>query len=458
MALLKTISGFRGTIGGKPGENLTPVDIVGCTAAYGKWILEQHDSATVIVGRDGRKSGAMVSQLAVQTLRAMGINVLDADLSTTPSIEVAVTHYKTQGGIIFTASHNPKQWNALKFLNDKGEFISKADGQRILKIEADRDYVFADVDQVGSYKLVNDVIDLHINQILKLPVLNIDLIKSQNYHIVVDCINSTGAISIPPLLDKLNCSYTLINEKIDGEFAHNPEPLPHHLIDLADAVVKEGAQMGIAVDPDVDRLAFMSEDGSFFGEEYTLVAAADFILSKTPGPTVSNLSSTRSVADVTNKFGQSYHAAAVGEVNVVEKMKAVKACIGGEGNGGVIYPELHYGRDALVGIAFILQLLAERSMSLSEIKKTYNQYEIRKHKIELTDDLDVPKLLKALEEKYAHEQTNTVDGLKIDLAEGWVHLRKSNTEPILRVYSESVSAEAADRLAEMIKTDVKNLC
>lgn len=457
MALLKTISGFRGTIGGKPGENLTPVDIIACTAAYGKWILEQHQKATVIVGRDGRKSGAMVSNLAIQTLMALGINILDAGLSTTPSIEVAVPHFKAQGGIIFTASHNPKQWNALKFLNDKGEFISKEDGQRILKIEAANDFEFADVDQVGTYTQVDDVIDIHIDAILKLPVLDLELIKAQKFHVVIDCINSTGAISIPPLLDKLNCTYSLINETINGEFAHNPEPLPAHLTELSKAVLDEKAQLGIAVDPDVDRLAFMSEDGSFFGEEYTLVATADFILGKTPGPTVSNLSSTRSLADITKKHGQSYHASAVGEVNVVNQMKAVNACIGGEGNGGVIYPELHYGRDALVGIAFILQLLAEKSIKLSELKKSYSQYEIRKHKIQLTKDLNVDHILKMLAEKYAHEETNTIDGLKIDMADGWVHLRKSNTEPILRVYSESVSAEEADRLAEMIKNDVKNL-
>ena len=333
MAILKTISGFRGTIGGKSGENLTPLDIVGCSAAYGTWILEQHSNPTIIVGRDGRMSGETVSDLAVQTLRSLGINIIDAGLSTTPSIEMAVQYSDAQGGIIFTASHNPKEWNALKFLNDKGEFISAKDGNRLLEIEAAKDFDFCPVDQIGNYLIGDDIIEDHIDHILALDVLNIDLIRSKSFHVVVDCINSTGAISIPPLLDKLNCTYTLINSEISGEFAHNPEPLPAHLVQLAQKVIEENAHLGIAVDPDVDRLAFMSEDGSFFGEEYTLVAAADFILSKQKGPTVSNLSSSRALSDVTNKHGELYYTSPVGEVNVVAKMKEEKAVIGGEGNG-----------------------------------------------------------------------------------------------------------------------------
>lgn len=457
LAILKTISGFRGTIGGKAGTNLTPVDIVACTAAYGTWINEQHEEASIIVGRDGRISGELVSSLAIQTLRSLGINVIDAGLSTTPSIEMAVQNTTAKGGIIFTASHNPKEWNALKLLNEKGEFISAADGKKILSIEADQSFEFVPVDKLGKYNKTEEVIADHISEILKLKVVDLNLIKSKNFHVVVDCINSTGAISIPPLLDKLNVTYSLINEEISGEFAHNPEPLPAHLVELSDKVVSEKAHLGIAVDPDVDRLAFMSEDGSFFGEEYTLVATADFILSKQKGPTVSNLSSSRALSDITNKHGQEYHAAAVGEVNVVTKMKDVGAVIGGEGNGGVIYPELHYGRDALVGIVFILQLLAEKETSMSSLRKEYNNYEIRKHKINLTPTMDVDNILSELKQKYANEKINTIDGLKIDMDAGWVHLRKSNTEPILRVYSESISAEDADKLAEMIKLDVQNL-
>lgn len=457
MALLKTISGFRGTIGGFAGENLTPIDIINCTAAYGHWLKQRNSKPTVIVGRDGRISGPLVSSLAIQTLLSIGIDVIDAGLSTTPSVEMGVKYTNSDGGIIFTASHNPKQWNALKFLNHEGEFISKEAGQYILSKEAEGNIEFAQVDQIGQYKTIDNLIDLHIASILDLDIIKTDIIAAKNFTIVVDCINSTGAISIPPLLDKLNCKYILINEDINGDFAHNPEPLPSHLTDLSKAVIEHKADLGIAVDPDVDRLAFMCEDGSFFGEEYTLVAAADFVLSKTPGNTVSNLSSTRALADVTSNYDQSYQASAVGEVNVVSTMKASSAVIGGEGNGGVIYPKLHYGRDALVGIVFMLQLMAERAKTATELRREYPDYEIRKHKIELTKDLDVDNLLSKLKEKYSTERINTIDGLKIDMTDGWVHLRKSNTEPILRVYSESHSAEEADRLANMIIKDVELL-
>jgi len=457
VALLKTISGFRGTIGGKVGSNLTPLDIISCTAAYGVWLKKQNKHPLVVVGRDGRISGPMVSHLATQTLLSLGIDVLDAGLSTTPSIEMGVKYKHADGGIIFTASHNPKEWNALKFLNHKGEFISKEVGAEILRIESEGDIEFASVGQLGKYTEYEGLINEHIKSILELDIINIELIRNQQFSVVVDCINSTGAISIPLLLEKLGCTFRLINGEMTGEFAHNPEPLPAHLTELADTVISSQVNLGIAVDPDVDRLAFICEDGRFFGEEYTLVAAADFVLSKKSGNTVSNLSSTRALSDITNKYDQSYQASAVGEVNVVNTMKSSNAVIGGEGNGGVIFPALHYGRDALVGIAFMLQLLAERQIKMSELRDSYPNYEIRKHKIELTEDLDVDDLLSKLNIKYANEQINTIDGLKIDMKDGWVHLRKSNTEPILRVYSESHSAEEADRLANMIITDVENL-
>jgi len=458
LTLIKSISGFRGTIGGKSGNNLTAADIVACTAAYGSWILETGKAAKVIVGRDGRISGNIVSNLAVNTLLSLGIDVVDLGLSTTPTVEMMVPDLSAGGGIIFTASHNPKQWNALKFLNDKGEFISGDEGKRILELEKEAAAIYADVDELGHYSKKEDAIALHIDKILDLDIIDIETIKRKKYTVVVDCINSTGSISIPPLLDKLGCRYILINDDLSGDFAHNPEPLPAHLSGLSQAIKDNGADLGIAVDPDVDRLAFVCEDGSLFGEEYTLVAVADFILSKTPGNTVSNLSSTRALSDVTLKYGKTYYASAVGEVNVVNKMKEVDAVIGGEGNGGVIYPGLHYGRDALVGIAFVLNLLADKDISLSALRKTYKDYEIRKHKIQLSEGMDLKSIFDSLQDKYAKEQLNLEDGLKIDMENGWVHLRKSNTEPILRVYSESTSAEQADQLAEMIINDVKNLC
>jgi len=457
VALLKTISGFRGTIGGTPKTNLTPLDIVACTAAFGQWMLSCDVPKKVIIGRDGRISGDLVSALSSNTLLALGIDVVDLGLSTTPTVEVMVPKLSAGAGIIFTASHNPKQWNALKFLNHKGEFISGEIGNTILSLEAKSEFDFAEVDDMGTYSTYDNAIAEHVQDILNLDYLDIAAIQKRKFHVVIDCINSTGAISIPPLLDKLGCTYELINGEVNGEFAHNPEPLPAHLVDLCEKVASSSADLGIVVDPDVDRLAFVSDNGVFFGEENTLVAVADFVLSKKPGNTVSNLSSTRALSDITKKHGASYFASAVGEVNVVNKMKESNAVIGGEGNGGVILPDLHYGRDALVGIALFLNLLCDKGMSCSELYESYPKYEIRKHKIQLQEKMDLDKIFSELKTKYADEQINTIDGLKIDMKNGWVHLRKSNTEPILRVYSESSSAEEADQLAEMIINDVKSL-
>ena len=455
MTLIKSISGIRGTIGGKPGENLTPIDIVECTTAFGLWILKNHSNPKVVIGRDGRISGAMVSSIVSQTLISLGIDVVDLGYSTTPTVEMAVVFESAAAGIVLTASHNPKQWNALKFLNHKGEFISKADGEELLSyIEAGK-LEYKEVDHLGAYTTKDGSIEEHIQAILDLETVNADLIRSKNLKVVVDCINSTGAISIPPLLKALGVDYVLLNEEITGDFAHNPEPLPAHLVDLCDAVVKEKADFGIAVDPDVDRLALVSDDGTLFGEEYTLVAVADYLLSKKSGNTVSNLSSTRALSDITAKYGGSYYASAVGEVNVVEMMKAKDAVIGGEGNGGVIYPGLHYGRDALVGIAFVLSLIAERSTSLSALRASYPDYYISKNKIQLDDSINLDEIFKALREKFKDERLNDIDGLKIDFEEGWVHLRKSNTEPIIRVYSESKSEEKSKHLAMQVIDIVK---
>ncbi len=455
MTLIKSISGIRGTIGGKPGENLTPIDIVECTTAFGLWILKNHSNPKVVIGRDGRISGAMVSSIVSQTLISLGIDVVDLGYSTTPTVEMAVVFESAAAGIVLTASHNPKQWNALKFLNHKGEFISKADGEELLSyIEAGK-LEYKEVDHLGAYTTKDGSIAEHIQAILDLDTVNADLIRSNNLKVVVDCINSTGAISIPPLLDALGVEYVLLNEEITGDFAHNPEPLPAHLVDLCDVVVKEKADFGIAVDPDVDRLALVSDDGTLFGEEYTLVAVADYLLSKKAGNTVSNLSSTRALNDITAKYGGSYYASAVGEVNVVEMMKAKDAVIGGEGNGGVIYPGLHYGRDALVGIAFVLSLIAERSTSLSALRASYPDYYISKNKIQLDDSINLDEIFKALREKFKDERLNDIDGLKIDFEEGWVHLRKSNTEPIIRVYSESKSEEKSKDLAMQVIDIVK---
>ena len=457
MTLIKSISGIRGTIGQKAGENLSPQDVVECTAAFGYWLLQKGAPAKVVIGRDGRISGHMVSQLASATLIGLGIDVVDLGYSTTPTVEMAVPMEKAGAGIIITASHNPKQWNALKFVDHNGEFISKADGEALLKLLDDGEITYAEVDQLGSYSQNDRYISRHIEAVLNLPWVDASLVKGKDFKVVVDCINSTGAISIPPLLDALGCKYVLLNEEVNGEFAHNPEPLPKHLTGLCDAVQQENAMLGVAVDPDVDRLAFVCEDGSLFGEEYTLVAVADYILQQQKGNTVSNLSSTRALRDVTLKHGGQYFASAVGEVNVVSKMKEVEAVIGGEGNGGIIVPGLHYGRDALAGLAIFLTYLAKRDIKASELRATYPDYFMVKDKIALTPEIDVDLLLKELEEVFQSEEYSTIDGLKIDFEHGWVHLRKSNTEPIIRVYSESGSVEEAQALAQRMHHEVANI-
>lgn len=454
MALIKSISGFRGTIGGRPGDNLTPQDIVECTAAFGQWVINNTGINHIVVGRDGRISGEIVSSLVVNTLRSMGINVTDLDLSTTPTVEIAVPMEGAGGGIILTASHNPREWNALKLLNQKGEFISARDGADVLEIVAARSVEYAPVDKLGSYRQVDTYIQIHIDKILAHPLVDIEAIRSKNFRIVVDAINSTGAMSVPPLLEALGCECILLNGEVNGHFAHNPEPLKEHLGQLSTEVRMQKAQLGIAVDPDVDRLVFMCEDGELFGEEYTLVAVADYVLSKRPGNTVSNLSSTRALRDVTLKYNGAYYAAAVGEVNVVEKMKSVNAVIGGEGNGGVIMPDLHYGRDALIGIALFLSHLAHAGKQLSTLRKTYPDYQMSKTKIDRSPDIDLDKIFSTLKQKYQREQLNTEDGLKIDFEDGWVHLRPSNTEPIIRIYSESHSAVIATNLARKIIADI----
>ena len=442
---------MRGTIGGTPGDNLTPLDIVEMTAAYGSWLKLKGANHKVVLGRDGRISGSMVSDLSTQTLLALGIDIIDLGLSTTPTVEMAVPHLQAGGGIIFTASHNPKEWNALKLLNEKGEFISARDGKDILKIAEERNFTFSEIDSLGSYHSNNEMIEYHIDAILDLPFIDVDLIQKQKFKVIVDCINSTGAISIPPLLDRLGCQYELINYAVDGNFSHNPEPLAINLTGLATSVVNAEADFGIAVDPDVDRLVFMNEDGDLFGEELTLVAVADFILSRKAGPTVSNLSSTRALRDVSKSYGQPYYASAVGEVNVVQKMKDVGAVIGGEGNGGVILPDLHFGRDALVGIAIMLNLLAEKKILISALKKSYPEYYIIKEKVALDESLNLEEILNKVKNSYITEDINEVDGLKIDFKDGWVHLRKSNTEPIIRIIAESTSQNAAKKLIDKIK-------
>jgi phosphomannomutase len=450
MTLIKSISGIRGTIGGSYNASLTPFDIVECAAAYGQWLKDQHHKPKVIVGRDGRISGPIVSELAINTLLAIGIDIVDLGLSTTPTVEMMVTHLNAQGGIIFTASHNPEDWNALKFLNSKGEFISAEDGKKIIALIKAGNFVYSDVQSLGIRTSFDQSIEKHINEILALPYIDKDLIKTAKLHVVVDCINSTGSLSIPPLLHKLGVDYTLINEIPNGQFAHNPEPLAHHLTQLSEMVTSLKADMGIAVDPDVDRLAFMMEDGTLFGEEYTLVAIADYILSLKGGNTVSNLSSTRALADITKKYGFEYHAAAVGEVNVVTKMKEVNAIIGGEGNGGVILPELHYGRDALVGIAIFLTYYAKKNQKMTDLKAELPQYVMIKDKID-AQKINIEIAFETLKTHFANEKINTIDGLKIDFEEGWVHLRTSNTEPIVRIYAEASSEEIVKGLIQRVK-------
>jgi phosphomannomutase len=457
MTLIKSISGIRGTIGGKVGDNLTPIDVVKFTSAYGMWIKRQRNKENyrIVVGRDARISGEMVQSLVMNTLVGMGIHVIDLGLSTTPTVEVAVPMEHADGGIILTASHNPKQWNALKLLNQKGEFLSAADGEEILRLAESDDLTFNEVDDLGKITINDAYIDLHIDEVLNLPLVNVEAIKKAKFKVVVDGVNSTGGIAIPRLLDSLGVHAVELYCDPTGHFPHNPEPLKEHLTDLSEMVTKEHADFGIVVDPDVDRLAFICEDGEMFGEEYTLVACADYVLSNTPGSTVSNMSSTRALRDITQKHGETYEASAVGEVNVVELMKKNKAIIGGEGNGGIIYPELHYGRDALVGVALFLSLLAEKKISVSELRKSYPSYFMSKNKIQLTPTIDVDKILSEMATKYTNEEISTVDGVKIDFPENWVHLRKSNTEPIIRIYTEAKSQVAADELATKIMGEIK---
>lgn len=455
MTLIKSISGIRGTIGGQPGDSLSPLDIVKFTSAYARWLTERNKNKglTVVVGRDARISGEMVQSIVNGTLLSCGINVTDLGLASTPTVEVAVTELKAHGGIILTASHNPKQWNALKLLNEKGEFLNANDGAFILDVAKNEQFSFTDVDLIGKLNFRNDLDEIHIQKILDLPLVDVEAIRNAGFKVAIDAVNSVGGLILPKLLKalgvtKVNCLFCEPN----GEFPHNPEPLPEHLTAISDLVIKEKADLGFVVDPDVDRLAIVNEDGSMFGEEYTLVAVADYILQHKKGNTVSNLSSTRALADVTKSAGGEYSASAVGEVNVVTKMKETNAVIGGEGNGGVILPELHYGRDALVGIALFLTYLAKRKLSCTALRKTYPEYIISKNKIELSPELDVDTILKNVAEKFKHEKVNTIDGVKIDFAEGWVHLRKSNTEPIIRIYAEAATVAEANKLADKIKS------
>jgi phosphomannomutase len=459
MTLIKSISGIRGTIGGTVGANLTPIDAVKFASAYGSWLKQQRkkDNYRVVVGRDARISGEMIQNLVMNTLVGLGIHVIDLGLSTTPTVEVAVPMEHADGGIILTASHNPKQWNALKLLNAKGEFLSGKEGQLILDIAESDDMNFSDVDHLGKITKNEAYIEMHIDEVLNLPLVNIKAIEKANFKVVVDGVNSTGGIAIPRLLERLGVHVVKLYCTPNGQFPHNPEPLKEHLTDLSERVVKEHADFGIVVDPDVDRLAFVCEDGEMFGEEYTLVVCADYVLSQTPGPTVSNMSSSRALRDVTEAHGQTYEASAVGEVNVVELMKKNKAIIGGEGNGGIIYPELHYGRDALVGVALFLSFLAEKNISVSTLRASYPSYFMSKKKIELTPNLNVDAILEAMKNRYANEDITTIDGIKIDFAENWVHLRKSNTEPIIRIYTEAKSQKEADALADKIIAEIKEV-
>ncbi|GAA4040631.1 phosphoglucosamine mutase [Flavobacterium chungnamense] len=457
MTLIKSISGIRGTIGGKVGDNLTPVDAVKFASAYGTFLKNNSskEKLTVVIGRDARISGSMIHNLVQNTLIGLGINVIDLGLSTTPTVEVAVPLEKADGGIILTASHNPKQWNALKLLNEKGEFLNGADGAKILEIAEAEAFDFVDVDSLGEITTNDSYMDIHIDEVLDLPLVDADLVKTKKYKVVVDAVNSTGGIVIPNLLEQMGVEVVKLYCEPNGHFPHNPEPLKEHLGDICKLVVEEKADFGIVVDPDVDRLAFISNDGEMFGEEYTLVAIADYVLSKTPGNTVSNMSSSRALRDITNKHNGSYQASAVGEVNVVELMKATNAIIGGEGNGGIIYPELHYGRDSLVGVALFLTYLANQEKTVAELRASYPQYYMSKNKIELTPQIDVDAILVAMTEKYKSEDITTIDGVKIDFATEWVHLRKSNTEPIIRIYTEAPTQTEADKLAFRIIDEIK---
>lgn len=460
MTLIKSISGIRGTIGGECGNNLTPIDIVKFTVAYSRFMQQKNGNKKicVVVGRDARLSGEMVGNIIEGTLLGCGVDVINVGLCTTPGTEMAVITHKADGGIIITASHNPKQWNALKLLNEKGEFLNDEEGRAVLALAENEEFLFPAIDDIGKVVLREDFNPTHIKQVLNLDLVDIEAVRKRHFKVVVDAVNSVGGVVIPQLLEELGCEVVKLNCEPTGEFAHNPEPLPQNLTEISEVIVKEKADLGIVVDPDVDRLAFVSEDGSMFVEEYTLVAVADYILSHTVGNTVSNLSSSRALADVTLAHGGNYAASAVGEVNVVAKMKETGAVIGGEGNGGVIYPELHYGRDALVGTALFLTYLAKRGLSMTELRATYPAYFASKNKIELTPAIDVDNVLREIKTRYAAEKVNDIDGVKIDFAESWVHLRKSNTEPIIRIYTEAKSMDEADALAQRFISEIKEIC
>ena len=460
MTLIKSISGIRGTIGGHAGDNLTPLDVVKFTTAYARLIAERNPGRklTIVVGRDARISGEMVANLVEGTLLGSGVDVVNVGLCTTPGTELAVTAHKADGGIIITASHNPRQWNALKLLNGDGEFLSDAEGKRVLAMAEEEDYAYPEIDGIGHVVSRESYNERHIEQVLALPLVDVEAVRARKFKVVVDAVNSVGGVVMPELLRRLGCEVVELNCEPTGEFAHNPEPLPQNLTEIAEVIVREKADLGIVVDPDVDRLAFVNEDGTMFVEEYTLVAVADYVLSHKVGNTVSNLSSSRALRDVTERRGGHYYASAVGEVNVVAKMKEVGAVIGGEGNGGVIYPELHYGRDALVGTALFLTYLAQRGLTMTQLRATYPAYFASKNKIELTPAIDVDKVLREIKARYAGEQVNDIDGVKIDFAENWVHLRKSNTEPIIRVYTEAKSMEEADALAQRFIGEIKQIC
>ena len=460
MTLIKSISGIRGTIGGPQGDNLTPIDIVKFTTAYVRFMSEKNEGKrlTIVLGRDARLSGTMVEDIIEGTLLGCGADVINVGLCTTPGVEMAVITNKADGGIIITASHNPKQWNALKLLNERGEFLNDKEGKRVLALAEDEAFVFPEIDSIGKVLSREDFNTTHIQQVLALPMVDVEAVKARRFKVVVDAVNSIGGVVIPALLEQLGCEVVKLNCEPTGEFAHNPEPLPEHLTEISEVIRREKADLGVVVDPDVDRLALVNEDGSMFGEEYTLVAVADYILSQGAGNTVSNLSSSRALRDVTVAHGGEYNASAVGEVNVVAKMKDTNAVIGGEGNGGVIYPALHYGRDALVGVALFLTHLVKKGCTMTELRKQYPAYFASKNKIQLTPAIDVDKVLAEMKARYANENVNDIDGVKIDFAENWVHLRKSNTEPIIRIYTEAKSAAEADELAQRFIAEIGKIC
>ncbi|MFN3020814.1 phosphoglucosamine mutase [Chryseobacterium sp. TY3] len=459
MSLIKSISGIRGTIGGQVNNNLTPLDIVKFASAFGTWLqnTKNKKNLKLVIGRDARISGQMCSSLVTATLQGLGIDVVDLGLSTTPTVEVMVPELNADGGIILTASHNPKQWNALKLLNDKGEFINAEEGAKVLELAEKEDFNYAEVDDLGNYEVNTDAFEIHIQKILDLPMVDVEAIKAKNFKVVLDAVNSTGGLAIPMLLEKLGCDVVKLYCEPNGHFPHNPEPLKEHLGDICELMIKEKADVGVVVDPDVDRLALIDENGEMFGEEYTLVAVADYLLKHKKGAAISNLSSSRALRDVAQSHGSQYFASAVGEVNVVNLMKEKDAVIGGEGNGGIIYPDLHYGRDSLVGVALFLTHLAKENKTVSELRATYPAYFMGKKKIELTPEINVDDLLTKMEKEYQNEEVSTVDGVKIDFAENWVHLRKSNTEPIIRIYTEAKSQEEADKLGDDIIAKIKSL-